>query len=103
LTLEIQIIAFFLFLLRYCSSSWWSEVGFLQGLRRMRLLAKANFTEIYLVWYFLFHFTIITGWRYCSYNGVASLSSLRFHSFIRKIKLDKIVISKELLTTEEKA
>nr|WP_314896480.1 hypothetical protein [uncultured Flavobacterium sp.] len=32
----------------------------LQGLRRMKLLAKANFTEIYLGCYFQFHCTIIT-------------------------------------------
>jgi O-antigen/teichoic acid export membrane protein len=81
------------------------ELVILQGLRRMRLLAKANFYgnlfglifSIPLYYYYRIDAIVPT-------IIVASLSSLAFSFFYsKKIKLDKIVISKELLTTEGKS
>jgi O-antigen/teichoic acid export membrane protein len=81
------------------------ELVILQGLRRMRLLAKANFYgnlfglifSIPLYYYYRIDAIVPT-------IIVASLSSLAFSFYYsKKVKLDKIVISKELLTTEGKS
>jgi O-antigen/teichoic acid export membrane protein len=81
------------------------ELVVLQGLRRMRLLAKANFYgnlfglifSIPLYYYYRVDAIVPT-------IIVASLSSLAFSFFYsKKVKLDKIIISKELLTTEGKS
>lgn len=81
------------------------ELIILQGLRRMRLLAKANFYgnlfglvfSIPLYYYYRIDAIVPT-------IIVASFSSLAFSFFYSKnVKLDKIIISKELLTTEGKS
>jgi len=77
----------------------------LQGLRRMRLLAKANFYgnlfglvfSIPLYYYYRIDAIVPT-------IIIASLSSLAFAFFYsKKIKLDKIIVSNELLTTQGKS